>query len=785
MSTPIIKALADIRAADAGFSGGKGANLGELLAAGLSVPDGFVIGVAAHRDAVAAGPPATPSGEVRDAIVASYRALGPEVAVAVRSSALTEDGVTSSHAGIYETALNVTGAEQLLDAVRDCWTSASSSRARQYSRTQGLGSAESGMGVVVQRQVCASCAGVAFTVDPLTGCGDRLVLESAQGQGLAVVSGMVTPDRIVVDKNSLEILTIECGQRNTMQLSLSENQIREISRYALAIERWYGRPQDIEWALDGQGKVWILQARPVTTFDALQARAKAVEFYDPPRPPGSRWTRVNIGEALPGVPTPLTWSMWSGGLTMAQRESQIRVGVISRREDGGRVPLLTLARGWPVLSVDLLLSQVAQVPGVDPKSFSEQLLGVAEDVDAAPLGARVATALRMTARAPIALGMLGRRLGRASAISRRAWQREVSKPAVDPLALLAGAAARFGETLTAHTMQTYLCQSLYQAVERFAGTKVIDLLSGDGDLPEAHLARDLWLLAGGRISLEHFISEHGFHGPDEGEIASASWRQDPEPVLHAAQAWVDGDRLRDRVAALEARRDERRRAEAALCASVPRPCRRAVARLIAMARRALVGREIGKAAFLQDLDVARHAVSYLGDDAVWHTLDELRSKVHLTSADIIARQRIRSQCATLEPPLSFAGDPGEQSCGTVEGVPSMITGVGASPGCARGRARVVTEPASAVVLGADEVLIAHTTDPSWVMTFMTVAGMAIDVGGTLSHAAIIARELGIPCVIGTGNGTRAIPDGALVEIDGSQGTVRILGAPTTDRSGSA
>jgi pyruvate,water dikinase len=784
MNTPIIKALADIRAADAGFSGGKGANLGELLAAGLSVPDGFVIGVAAYQEAVAAGLPVTPSDEVRDAIVASYRALGPDVAVAVRSSALAEDGATASHAGIYETALNVTGVEQLLDAVRDCWTSASAPRARQYGRTQGLGSAESGMGVVVQRQICASCAGVAFTIDPLTGCRDRLVLESVQGLGQAVVSGTVTPDRVVVDKNSLEILTIERGQWNMVQLSLSENQIREIAQDALAIERWYGRPQDIEWALDGPGKIWILQARPVTTFDALQARAKAVEFYDPPRPPGSRWTRVNIGEALPGVPTPLTWSMWSAGLTMAQRESQIRLGVVARREDG-RVPLLTLARGWPVLSVDLLLSQVAQVPGVDPKAFSEQLFGAADDVDAAPLGARVATALRMTARAPIALGMLNRRLRRVSAISRRAWQREVPAPAVDPLALLAGAAARFGETLAVHTMQTYLCQSLYQAVERFAGSQVIDLLSGDGDLPEAHLARDLWLLAGGRISLEHFISEHGFHGPEEGEIASASWRQDPEPVLHAAQAWVDGDRLRDRVAALEARRDERRRAEAALCASVPRPCRRAVARLIAMARRALVGREIGKAAFLQDLDVARHAVAFLGGDAVWHTLSELQSNVHLPSADITARQRIRSQYATLEPPLSFAGDPGEQSCGTVEGVPSIITGVGASPGCARGRARVVTEPASAVVLGADEVLVAHTTDPSWVMTFMTVAGMAIDVGGTLSHAAIIARELGIPCVIGTGNGTRAIPDGALVEIDGSQGTVQILGAPTTDRPGSA
>ncbi|MCV7385083.1 hypothetical protein H7K14_14695 [Mycolicibacter longobardus] len=775
----VVKSLSDLRAADAGFGGGKGAHLGELLTAGLPVPDGFVIGVPAYVGAVTADRVAAPSGELRDEIVANYQAMGHDVAVAVRSSAVAEDGATASHAGIYETVLNVKGVAQLLEAVRRCWASMSSQQAQLYSGARGLVPEESGMAVVVQRQIAAACAGVVFTADPLGGGADRLFLESAGGPGENVVAGLVTPDRIVVDKGSMDI--VAALESTAARPVLSEQQIREIARHAIRIEEWYGRPQDIEWAFDEQGRVWILQARPITAFETLEARARAVEFYDPPRPPESRWTRVNIAEALPGVPAPLTWSVWRPGLGGGQRECQIQLGVVSKRDDGP-LPFVTLAQGWPVLSVDLLLSQVARIPRMDPSAFSEQILGAAQQVDDAPLLARVATALRMAARAPITLALLNRRLRAVSRTSRSAWQRDAWRPPADPVALLTEAAARFKQTMTVHAVQTYVCQGLYQAVELIAGGATIHLLSGGGDLPEARLARDLWMLALGRISLEHFLFEHGFHGPDEGEIAAASWRQNPEPVLQSVRMMADGDGSRDPGAAMARRRQERLRAEAALCAALPRSRRRAVTRLIAMTSKALVSREIGKATFLQDLDVARHAVSFLGDDAVWHTLEELRENVRPSSADILARQHVRSRFAAQEPPLSFVGDLRQRPSGDSAGVPSVVAGISASPGRARGRARVVTNPATTVDLGAGDVLIARTTDPSWVMRFMAVAGMAIDVGGTLSHAAIIARELGIPCVIGTGNGTQVIPDGALVEIDGAQGAVRVLDVPTTGRS---
>ena len=780
MSTPLVRPLAAVRATDVAFGGGKGANLGELIAAGIPVPDAFVIGIPAYL----AGPAESPSDDLRDAIVASYRAMGDDVVVAVRSSAPAEDGATASHAGIYQTVLNVRGVAELLDAVRRCWRSATSAVARRYSEARGLESRNSGIAVVVQHQIASACAGVVFTADPVTGRSDRLVLEAAKGPGESVVAGLLTPDRVVVDKASLDIVASVRGDQDSTHLALSDKQIREITGYAVRIEERSGTLQDIEWAFDEHGRAWILQARPITAFDARAARAAAAQFYDPPRPTGSRWTRANIAEAVPGVPTPLTWSVWSDGLNEGHRRSQVRLGVVAKHDDQ-HSKVVSLVRGWPALSVDLLVSQVAQIPGMDPSAFSEQFFGEAAEVAPAPARVRAKTALRMAIRAPLNLALLQRRLRAASVASRQRWLRDAWGPAVNPMAVLTEAATRFGETMVVHSMQTNVCQNLYQAVERVAGGRAIELVSADGGLPEAHLATDLWLLAHDQLSLECFLHRYGFHGPDEGELAAASWRQNPEPVLQVARALTGCDDSRDPRAALDRRCAKRREAQARLAASLPRSRRWAVARLIAMTRHAVLGREIGKVAFLQDLDVIRHAMSLLGEDAVWHTLDELTATASLGATDVLARQRIRSQFAAHEPSLLFVEDRVEQATGGDQRSQSTIAGIAASPGRASGRARVVTSPAANAVLGDGDVLIARTTDPSWVTTFMTVAAMALDVGATMSHAAIIARELGIPCVIGTGNGTEVIPDGALVEVDGSQGTVRILELPATGRSGSA
>jgi pyruvate,water dikinase len=303
--------------ADVDFAGGKGANLGELTAAGLPVPSGFVIGAPAYaafcdggglRDRMAQPLTAVEvedtagldraANEVRalieaeplpagleEAIAAAYLGLGgPDLPVAVRSSATAEDTESASFAGMNETLLNVRGTSSVLDAVRRCWSSLFGARTIYYRAKRGFGQAEMDIAVVVQRQIDATRAGVMFTIDPASGAEDRLVIEGSFGLGEAVVSGSVSPDRYVIDKGSLAIETREVhrkemavvaesgggtsrrdlGESQAERPSLSDEEARALAELGLRIEDHYGAPQDTEWAIDGDGAVWMLQSRPVT-----------------------------------------------------------------------------------------------------------------------------------------------------------------------------------------------------------------------------------------------------------------------------------------------------------------------------------------------------------------------------------------------------------------------------------------------------------------------------------------------------------------------------------------
>ncbi|HEX5762579.1 MAG TPA: phosphoenolpyruvate synthase [Solirubrobacterales bacterium] len=306
-------------AGDVAFAGGKGANLGELTAAGLPVPPGFVIGAPAYAlfrddaglrariadrlagidvedtaalgeaaDAVRAAIEHEPLPDpLATAIREAYLRLGqgdPEAPVAVRSSATAEDTESASFAGMNETLLNVRGADAVLAAVRRCWSSLFGARTVYYRAKRGFSQAEMDIAVVVQRQIAAARAGVMFTIDPASGAADRLVVEASFGLGEAVVSGSVSPDRYVVRKDGLEITSREVRRKElaiepvpdggtvTRALSgdeaeravLSDAEIRRLAELGMRIEGHYDSAQDTEWAIDEGGSIWMLQSRPVT-----------------------------------------------------------------------------------------------------------------------------------------------------------------------------------------------------------------------------------------------------------------------------------------------------------------------------------------------------------------------------------------------------------------------------------------------------------------------------------------------------------------------------------------
>ena len=324
---PSVRDFGELTAADVGFAGGKGANLGELTSAGLPVPPGFVVGapvygafldrtdlrerIAALLDAldvddtaaleqastdVRAALLAAPiPDEIRAAIEVAYADLdgGVSPAVAVRSSATAEDTAAASFAGMNETFLNVHGADAVVDAVRRCWASLFGARTIFYRAKQGLPQAEMEIAVVVQRQIEATRAGVMFTIDPAIGRDDRLVIEGSFGLGEAVVSGSVSPDRYIVEKGSLKQLAHEVHRKELViepaadggtvtrgatpdearATVLGDAEIGQLARLGIRIEEHYGAPQDTEWAFDSDGAVWILQSRPVTTTVGGAAKA--------------------------------------------------------------------------------------------------------------------------------------------------------------------------------------------------------------------------------------------------------------------------------------------------------------------------------------------------------------------------------------------------------------------------------------------------------------------------------------------------------------------------------
>jgi pyruvate,water dikinase len=320
-AAPHTRAFHDIDRRDIALVGGKAANLGEMTRAGLPIPPGFVITVAAYERALEAsglasrvtaelkgldindsaalqrraaairalvGDVALPE-ELGDEILTSYRALGGgdgAPLVAVRSSATAEDTAQFSFAGMFESYLNVQGENDLLRAVRLCWASTFGARVLFYRLSQSM-PAEMPVAVIVQRMVGAAKSGVLFTADPSTHDATRLVIEAAWGLGEVVVGGQVTPDRYVIQKEGARILErnvgrkefllmrdAETGETTRVDLAndprattpvLSDDELRRLAELASRVERHYGAPQDIEFAIDA-GKIYLTQSRPITTL---------------------------------------------------------------------------------------------------------------------------------------------------------------------------------------------------------------------------------------------------------------------------------------------------------------------------------------------------------------------------------------------------------------------------------------------------------------------------------------------------------------------------------------
>jgi rifampicin phosphotransferase len=721
MSVDDVRRLRDVRLADAAEVGGKAASLGELIAAGVRVPDGIVM---------TAGAPARAPRERRRELASRAADLGPGP-YAVRSSGASEDGDDASYAGMFETVLGVS-ADGLADAADRVLASARAGRAAGYA--QG---GDGRMAVIVQRMVEPVASGVALTADPVTGDRGTCVVTAVRGLGDRLVSGAAAGDEwSVVDGKA--------NRRRESESAIGPDQAAEVAREARAIADVRGAPQDIEWAIDATDALWILQARPMTALPPDVS-------WTPPAP-GAFTRQYRLGEWIGQPVTPLfdTWL-----LTMM--EERMHGFFFEQLGQRAPQPLHVVVNGWYFYSMNWaapgamlrnlprLLWHLARNPravaGVNPSTVrhSFPLLERMWRADFRPrYRAAIHTAEVGVEAAPVdelpgliddMAGMAGEAFG---------W-----------LAALAGAAYKM-ELNLAGFYQRYLRPSL--------GGSHLPLLTGFA-LPEGESAHAV-------TSLDWFYPMATTSAPPAAELT----------------------RL------METRRAAEEAAFGAL-ASSPRRLT-AFRRLLADAQHLVPVREEQVAELTMPWPIMRRAVLRIGEALVAGGLIERPDDVFFLSrtealgaltdgrldpgVDVEQRRATREKQARLVPPLLIGHvnpilrrllDSYARRVGAAPSASALVCGTPASPGRASGAVRVIHRPDEFDELRPGEVLVAPTTAPAWTPLFTRAAAVVTDVGSAAAHASIIAREYGIPAVVGCGDATARLRDGMRVTVDGSTGNV--------------
>jgi pyruvate,water dikinase len=372
------------------------------------------------------------------------------------------------------------------------------------------------------------------------------------------------------------------------------------------------------------------------------------------------------------------------------------------------------------------------------------------------------------------------------------WQGSVHQSDLGRISWLAQFDAAFDAIVRIgahHAVVTMVGQGAYEQVRSLTASLgregLEQTLVTSFDTEETHAVSDLWAVARNRLDLHEFIARHGYHGPAEGELASHSWRTDSRPLDQLIQTYqgmseaMSPDTLRSTRAA------ERATAERQFFAALPLAKRPPARALIGIAREYKSLRELGRATFLKAFDVARTAGWEMGkalcrestlqdpEDIFYLSFDEVKS-LPLNAGELVKeRRQQRVEYTRLELPERWQGSARPTPILEASG-PTVVSGLGASKGVVEGRVRVVLNLAESEPIQPGEILVCETTDPSWASYFLIAGGVVIDVGGILSHGAIVARELGIPCVINARNATRQLRTGDLVRIDGMKGTVDVI-----------
>ncbi|MEU2453343.1 rifamycin-inactivating phosphotransferase [Streptomyces sp. NPDC012765] len=766
------------------------------------------------------------------AITGALARSGERAAYAVRSSATAEDLPTASFAGQQDTYLNVIGPAAVLRHISRCWASLFTERAVIYRRRNGIDDRSVHMAVVVQQMAFPHASGILFTADPVTGNRKVATVDAGFGLGEALVSGLVNPDVFAVRDGEVVTRTIAAKQRAVTALpaggtrevaidaqqqeqpALTDAQVVRLVELGRRIEAHFGSPQDIEWCLVDDG-FRIVQSRPITTlFPVPESGDRENHVY----------VSVGHGQMMTDPMKPLGFSMWqlTAMVPMHEAGGRLFVDVTARlASPASRAGLLeALGKGDPLVrdALETVLDRGDFVPSLPETAPAGPPPGGAP----APIETDPAVVTALIERSRVSIAALERDIRTKSGpelfdFLLEAFE-EHKRVLSDPLsiqAIMAGMEAtwwlndKLQEWLGEKNAADTLTLSAPDNITSEMGLALLDVADVIRPLPEvvAHLrgVQDdgfldgLAKLPGGaeaRDAIEAYLDRYGMRCVGEIDITRPRWRERPSTLVP-----VILDNVRNFGPGAAERRFEEGRLRAqqkeqevlSRLRALPDGDRKAdeTRRMIDRVRTFIGYREypkygiisryfVYKQALMEEAGrLVRAGVITEPEDVFHLTFQELHEVVRanrLEDRELLAQRKeaFRAYHA-LTPPRVLTSD-GEALTGAYrrDDVPAgALVGVPVSAGTVEGRARVVLDMAEAD-LEAGDILVTAFTDPSWSPLFVGIAGLVTEVGGLMTHGAVIAREYGLPAVVGVERATRLIRDGQRIRVHGTDGYVEIL-----------
>ncbi len=761
--------------------------------------------------------------DLAEVIVDAYRIHLGGNPCAVRSSSPLEDLKSASFAGQYKSFLNIIGENELLDAVKECWASLWSQRAVEYRKKMGI-KKDVTMAVLIQEMVPAEASGVLFT-------GDQMIIEGVWGLGDMLVQGEVIPDRFVVGQKGLKVeertvshkviqsqLNPEGGTKVTevpvhlQDVSVLDDNIQTLCVLGRKVEELFGCPQDIEWALYN-GNVILLQARPITVKQ------------EPPV-----WSRANVAETHPGYTTYLSRRPEDrpDDIVLALTPLLKCFGI---KENLENLKFVEYIYGHMYLNVTPASSILAKIPGLSTELIY-QSLGHTTEEEKPEIRLGLSTAIKLvpgTLRVIRFFLQLPKKAEKVIPYSREliedirernlerlkleeldnlVWEmyernsQVFQVHAVTALAsfalfgILQKTVARAGEEGTEHMLtmglegmsSSRLGVEMWKLAQRASQLPTVSelILSGKDVLEELkQFPEGVSFLE----ELEKFTRAHGDRCSQELELSIPRWEENPAFILSMVKTFLCSHA--NPVETMEEQKIVRSKAKDQVLRKLSTPFERLFfEKILEKTEQYMVTRENLKTTWAKGLSVLR--ILYLAiadkfvDEGILENKDDIFYLKRTEVSDIVAnrlkkeefspwieeRKKERKECENIEVPEVIVGElPSiEELKYTVESK-EQLEGVGCSPGLVTGKARVIFDPSECTELEEGDVLVTTVTDPGWSPLFVTAGGLVMELGGTLSHGVIIAREYGIPAVVGVKNATKIVRTGQVITIDGNKGVV--------------